>query len=92
MLNGVWSEECARCKQEEEVGPNSRRLHEMQQWDLDFKEAQRVTKEDGRPTEDVPVYYDLRFVTYVIHSVECAVPQIALLGMNNGQRPQRARV
>ena len=62
MLNGVWSEECARCKQEEEVGLNSRRPHEMQQWDLDFKEAQRVTKEDGSiNTEDVLVYYDLRF-------------------------------
>lgn len=63
MLNGVWSDECTRCQQEEQVGLNSRRQYELSEWDFDFKEAQRVTKEDGSiNTEDAPVvYYDLRF-------------------------------
>ena len=63
MLNGVWSDECTRCRQEEEVGLNSRRQYENQQWKYDIKDAQRVTKEDGSiDTEEAPaVYYDLRF-------------------------------
>jgi len=32
MLNGKWSEECGRCRSEEENGLNSRRQYEQQNW------------------------------------------------------------
>lgn len=61
MLKGVWSEECGRCKKEEEAGLNSRRLYESQQWDFTIDQARKHTSEDGS-IKDVPViYYDLRF-------------------------------
>ena len=63
MLNGVWSDECTRCQQEEQVGLNSRRQYELAEWDFSLQDATRVTKEDGTiDTQDAPVvYYDLRF-------------------------------
>lgn len=63
IINGVWSEECGRCRQEEQNGLNSRRMYETQQWKLTFEEAKLKTKEDGSINlNDFPVvYYDLRF-------------------------------
>jgi hypothetical protein len=63
MLNDVWSEECGRCKTEEENGLVSRRSYENQQWDLTFEEAKIKTHADGSiDTDDFPiVYYDFRF-------------------------------
>jgi organic radical activating enzyme len=61
MLNGVWSEECGRCKKEEENGLVSRRTYENQQWKFTIDEARSKTTSDGT-ISDVPViYYDLRF-------------------------------
>jgi sulfatase maturation enzyme AslB (radical SAM superfamily) len=63
MLNGVWSEECARCKTEEESGLTSRRNYENERWGGVFNEewARTVTSAtDGKI--DTPVrYLDLRF-------------------------------
>lgn len=61
MLNGIWSEECGRCKKEEENGLVSRRTYENQQWNFTINEARSKTAADGS-ISDVPViYYDLRF-------------------------------
>ena len=32
MLNGIWSEECGRCKSEEDAGLDSRRGYERERW------------------------------------------------------------
>ena len=64
MLNGVWSEECARCQQEESAGLNSRRHYELENWEFSHEDALRVTDNAGflLNVEDSPVvYYDLRF-------------------------------
>ena len=63
MLAGEWSEECGRCKSEEENGLNSRRTYENQQWPVDLDRVKSLTEEDGTiKPEDFPVvYYDLRF-------------------------------
>lgn len=63
MLAGVWSEECGRCKSEEETGLNSRRTYENQQWPMDMDKIHRLTGLDGSiNTAEFPVvYYDLRF-------------------------------
>lgn len=63
MLNGIWSEECGRCRQEEENGLVSRRSYENEQWDYTVEQATKETTPDG--SIDIiatPVrYYDLRF-------------------------------
>ncbi len=63
MIAGAWSEECGRCKSEEEHGLNSRRIYENQQWKINFEETASKTKADGSISDsDFPlVYYDLRF-------------------------------
>lgn len=63
MLNGIWSDECARCKSEEESNLNSRRQYESQQWNFDINDARAVTSEDGfiDITKSPVIYYDLRF-------------------------------
>jgi len=63
MLAGTWSEECGRCKSEEENGLVSRRSYENQQWPIDMEKIQRLTGLDGSINpEEFPVhYYDLRF-------------------------------
>lgn len=63
MLNGIWSDECGRCKQEEEAGLNSRRKYENDSWNYSIDSARAVTLEDGQlDTSQQPViYYDLRF-------------------------------
>ena len=61
MLNGVWSEECGRCKKEEENGLVSRRTYENQQWKFTIDEARSKTSEDGSISDMPVVYYDLRF-------------------------------
>ena len=62
MLEGRWSEECGRCKSEEDSGLTSRRQYE-QHWNFKLEDAIKVTNTDGSiNTNDVPlVYYDLRF-------------------------------
>ena len=62
MLNGIWSQECGRCQQEEEAGLNSRRQYEQQNWPtFTLDKAKKSTNEDGS-VSDIPVtYYDLRF-------------------------------
>jgi sulfatase maturation enzyme AslB (radical SAM superfamily) len=63
MLNGEWSDECGRCKNEEASGLVSRRTYENEQWKLDFDYVKSKTNNDGSiDTGDFPVvYYDLRF-------------------------------
>lgn len=63
MLNGEWSDECGRCKNEEASGLVSRRTYENEQWKLDFDYVKSKTNDDGSiDTGDFPVvYYDLRF-------------------------------
>lgn len=63
MLQGKWSDECVRCKEEESAGLNSRRMYELENWKFSFEDAVKVTNPDGSLTGDapLPVYYDLRF-------------------------------
>ena len=63
MLNGVWNEECGRCRNEEAAGLNSRRQYEQQQWSYTMDDARNDTNPDGTiDVEQVPVkYFDLRF-------------------------------
>lgn len=63
MLAGEWSEECGRCKSEEDNGLVSRRSYENQQWIMDLEKVKARTAPDGViNTDDFPVhYYDLRF-------------------------------
>lgn len=63
MLNGIWNEECGRCKNEEENGLVSRRTYENEQWKMSVDEVRANTKDDGSiDVDDFPVvYYDLRF-------------------------------
>jgi hypothetical protein len=64
MLNGVWSDECGRCKNEELNGLSSRRKYEEKNWpNFTFDIAKNITNEDGTiDTDENPVqYYDLRF-------------------------------
>jgi len=64
MLNGIWSEECSRCKSEEQNGLSSRRKYEEKNWpNFTFEKAKTITNEDGEiNTAENPVtYYDLRF-------------------------------
>jgi len=63
MLSSKWSEECGRCRQEEENKLTSRRQYERVQWKFSIVDALKSTKPDGSidvnksPTR----YYDLRF-------------------------------
>jgi MoaA/NifB/PqqE/SkfB family radical SAM enzyme len=63
MMQGVWSEECGRCRQEEENGLVSRRSYENVQWKFNVEDAKQVTDSNGViDTDKTPVrYYDLRF-------------------------------
>jgi sulfatase maturation enzyme AslB (radical SAM superfamily) len=63
MMNGVWSDECGRCKSEEDNGLTSRRSYENEQWRYNFDKVKRDTAADGTidPEKFPIVYYDLRF-------------------------------
>lgn len=64
MLAGEWSEECSRCRVEEENGFVSRRNYEHDRWsDITPESVSRYTQPDGTiDTHALPVtYYDLRF-------------------------------
>ena len=63
MLNGVWSDECGRCKKEEENGLVSRRSWENKTWEFTIEKAREVTQVDGTiDVNETPVtYWDLRF-------------------------------
>lgn len=60
MLDGVWSEECGRCQQEEQAGLESRRMYELRAWDYTLADAKKDTQPDGTITVRSS-YYDLRF-------------------------------
>ena len=63
MLDGIWSDECSRCQQEEQNGEYSRRLYELDNWSYNFTDALKDTTSDGTiNTASNPVkYYDFRF-------------------------------
>jgi len=63
MINGTWSDECGRCRQEEDNGLPSRRIYENRAWDYSIDDAKSDTALDGSiDVNTVPViYYDLRF-------------------------------
>ena len=63
MLSGIWSEECGRCRSEEESGLISRRNYEHDRWTLRANDVTEYTSVDGSiDTDTLPVvYYDLRF-------------------------------
>lgn len=62
MLQGEWSIECGRCKQEEESGLNSRRQYELENWKFNIEDAKLITDQDGTITSNKKIeYYDLRF-------------------------------
>jgi hypothetical protein len=63
MLEGIWSEECGRCRSEEENGLVSRRTYENEQWPVNFNHIKQNTNKDGTIDPNVfpVVYYDLRF-------------------------------
>ena len=61
MLNGEWSTECQRCRQEEESGLNSRRQYELSNWKMSLEQAKASTGVDGTLLNIETKYYDLRF-------------------------------
>lgn len=63
MINGAWSDECRRCKEEEAAGLASRRIYESAKWGLTLDQVLPFTDINGSiDTESMPVvYYDLRF-------------------------------
>ena len=63
MFDGVWSDECGRCRAEEESGLVSRRNYEHDRWSLRKEDVIEHTAADGTiDTGKLPVtYYDLRF-------------------------------
>ena len=63
MFDGVWSNECGRCRAEEESGLVSRRNYEHDRWSLRKEDVIEHTATDGTiDTDKLPVtYYDLRF-------------------------------
>ncbi len=44
MLNGVWSDECGRCRNEEATGLVSRRTYENEQWQMSLKKSEAKQK------------------------------------------------
>jgi len=42
MLNGIWSDECQRCKNEEIANLNSRRIYELENWNFSINDAKKV--------------------------------------------------
>lgn len=64
MMQGIWSDECQRCKTEESLNLDSRRIYERDTWkDITMESVRAHTTEDGTiDTDALPVtYYDLRF-------------------------------
>lgn len=63
MMSSKWSEECGRCRQEEENGLTSRRQYERIQWKFSMIDALKTTSLDGTINTDTSPtrYYDLRF-------------------------------
>jgi organic radical activating enzyme len=64
MLNGVWSDECKRCQNEEQNNLSSRRQYEALNWPkFTLENAKNITSDTGEiDTNNNPVkYYDLRF-------------------------------
>lgn len=63
MLEGKWSEECNRCKSEEQSGLNSKRNYEKERWRMSLEDVADTTANDGTIDTDLfpTVYYDIRF-------------------------------
>ena len=61
MIEGRWSDECGRCKSEEQAGLNSRRQYELENWKFTIEDAKRITLDDGTIQDINLKYYDLRF-------------------------------
>jgi MoaA/NifB/PqqE/SkfB family radical SAM enzyme len=63
MINGLWNDECGRCRQEEQSGLVSRRSYELLQWNYTVEQAMKETAKDGSiDVDQTPVrYYDFRF-------------------------------
>ena len=63
MFDGGWSNECGRCRADEESGLVSRRNYEHDRWSLRKEDVIEHTATDGTiDTDKLPVtYYDLRF-------------------------------
>lgn len=64
MLNGIKHPECSRCWKEESSGIQSKRISSLDRYGFEdtYKEAIRVTQEDGSIPQDFPYKdYDLRF-------------------------------
>jgi hypothetical protein len=61
MLSGEWSQECGRCKSEEDSGLNSRRQYELANWNFSLDQAKSITDIEGSIDQPKLKYYDLRF-------------------------------
>lgn len=62
ILNGEWDPVCVNCKDEEAMGLETARVHEIKDWAdrFTFEDAVATTHEDGS-VDYGPRYWDLRF-------------------------------
>lgn len=62
MLNGEWDEACYPCKNLEDLGIETARMHDAEEWHdrFNYDTAVATTKEDGS-VDYGPRYWDLRF-------------------------------
>jgi len=78
MMRGEWSEECLRCRTEEESGLVSRRSYEHERWpNFGIDDVRDWTSADGTiDTSRLPVvYYDLRFGNFCNLACRMCGPQ-----------------
>lgn len=78
MLRGEWSEECLRCRTEEDSGLVSRRSYEHERWpNFRMEDVIGATADDGTiDTGRLPVvYYDLRFGNFCNLACRMCGPQ-----------------
>lgn len=78
MMRGEWSEECLRCRTEEESGLVSRRSYEHERWpNFGMANVAAHTSDDGAiDTDALPVvYYDLRFGNFCNLACRMCGPQ-----------------
>lgn len=78
MLRGEWSEECLRCRTEEDSGLVSRRSYEHERWpNFRMEDVLPATADDGTiDTGRLPVvYYDLRFGNFCNLACRMCGPQ-----------------
>lgn len=78
MMKGEWSEECLRCRTEEDAGLVSRRSYEHERWPgFRMEDVAPWTSDDGTiDTSRLPVvYYDLRFGNFCNLACRMCGPQ-----------------